>query len=157
MNIHRTNPGPRPDRCWGSRDECPSRKGPIEGMYGYAKVAIYSCLVNLALMAVKYYLGEASGSLALKADAVHSLADVISSLTVFLGIVIAGRKTRTFPEGLYKVENLVALLSSFFIFYAAYHIGFEAVRGDVRTNNSHPAGLRGNYSHHGDLCHFLTI
>jgi len=98
-------------------------------MYGYAKVAIYSCLVNLALMAVKYYLGEASGSLALKADAVHSLADVISSLTVFLGIVIASRKTRTFPEGLYKVENLVALLSSFFIFYAAYDIGFEALRG----------------------------
>jgi cation diffusion facilitator family transporter len=100
-------------------------------MYGYAKVAIYSCLVNLALMAVKYYLGEASGSLALKADAVHSLADVISSLTVFLGIVIASRKTSTFPEGLYKVENLVALLSSFFIFYAAYDIGLEALRGDT--------------------------
>ena len=100
-------------------------------MYGYAKVAIYSCLVNLALMAVKYYLGEASGSLALKADAVHSLADVVSSLTIFLGIVIADRKTKTFPEGLYKVENLVALLSSFFIFYAAYDIGFEALRGDT--------------------------
>jgi cation diffusion facilitator family transporter len=100
-------------------------------MYGYAKVAIYSCLLNSVLMGVKYYLGEAFGSLALKADAIHSLADVISSLTIFLGIVIADRKTKTFPEGLYKVENLVALLSSFFIFYAAYDIGFEAWWGDT--------------------------
>jgi cation diffusion facilitator family transporter len=100
-------------------------------MYGYARVAIYSCLLNLLLTGVKYYLGEASGSLALKADAVHSLADVISSLTIFLGIVIADRKTKTFPAGLYKVENLVALLSSFFIFYAAYDIGFEALWGDT--------------------------
>jgi cation diffusion facilitator family transporter len=106
-------------------------KDPIEGMHGYAKVAIYSCLLNSLLTGVKYYLGEASGSLALKADAVHSLADVVSSLTIFLGIVIADRKTRTFPQGLYKVENLVALLSSFFIFYAAYEIGFEALWGDT--------------------------
>ena len=107
-------------------------------MYGYAKVAIYSCLVNSALTGVKYYLGESSGSLALKADAVHSLADVISSLTIFLGIVIAGRKTKTFPEGLYKVENLVALLSSSFIFYAAYDIGSEALRADT---SSHITGI----------------
>jgi cation diffusion facilitator family transporter len=112
-------------------DDRLSGKDPIERMYRYAKVAIYSCLLNLALMALKYYLGETSGSLALKADAVHSLADVVSSLTIFLGIVISDRKTKTFPEGLYKVENLVALVSSFFIFYAAYDIGFEAWRGET--------------------------
>jgi cation diffusion facilitator family transporter len=99
-------------------------------MHGYAKVAIYSGLVNAAVMTVKYFLGEASGSLALKADAIHSLADVVSSLTIFLGIVIADRKTKAFPQGLYKVENLVALLSSFFIFYAAYEIGVEALWGN---------------------------
>jgi cation diffusion facilitator family transporter len=96
-------------------------------MYGYAKVAIFSCLVNSALVCAKYYLGETSGSLALKADAVHSFADVISSLTIFLGIIIADRKTKTFPEGLYKVENLVAFFSSFFIFYAAYEIASQAI------------------------------
>ncbi|MGO8877986.1 MAG: cation diffusion facilitator family transporter [Desulfomonilaceae bacterium] len=96
-------------------------------MYGYAKVAIFSCLVNSALVCAKYYLGETSGSLALKADAIHSFADVISSLTIFLGIIIADRKTKTFPEGLYKVENLVAFFSSFFIFYAAYEIASQAI------------------------------
>ena len=78
---------------------------PISRVSGYSKVAIYSCLVNFVLMALKYYLGEASGSLALKADAIHSFADVISSLTIFLGIVISDRKTRNFSEGLYKVKT----------------------------------------------------
>ena len=85
-------------------------------MVGYARVAAYSFLVNTLLMVAKYGLGIVSGSLALKADAIHSLADVVSALTIFLGIHISGRKTKTFPEGLYKVENLVALFSTFFIF-----------------------------------------
>lgn len=99
-------------------------------MTGHALVAIYSALLNLCFMGLKYGLGHASGSLALKADAVHSLADVVSSLTIFVGILIADRKTRTFPEGLYKVENLVALFSSFFIFFAAYEIVMEALHGE---------------------------
>jgi len=100
-------------------------------MQGYAKVAVYSCLLNLLLVGVKYSLGEISGSLALKADAIHSLADVVSALTIFVGIVISDRKTKTFPEGLYKVENLVALFSSLFIFYAAYEITSEAILGEA--------------------------
>jgi len=97
-------------------------------MRSYSEVALYSCLVNAFLMALKYVLGETSGSLALKADAVHSFADVVSSLTIYVGIVISDRKTKTFPEGLYKVENLVALLSSFLILYASFEIGSDALR-----------------------------
>ena len=93
----------------------------------YVKVALSSCLVNGFLMTAKYFLGEVSGSMALKADAVHSLADVVSSLSILGGILISDRKTKTFPFGLYKVENLVALLSSFFIFFAAYEIANEAI------------------------------
>ena len=93
----------------------------------YVKVALLSCLVNGFLMTAKYFLGEVSGSMALKADAVHSLADVVSSLSILGGILISDRKTKTFPFGLYKVENLVALLSSFFIFFAASEIANEAI------------------------------
>jgi len=88
-------------------------------------------------MGLKYFLGEISGSLALKADAIHSFADVISSLTIFVGIVISDRKTKTFPEGLYKVENLVALLSSFFILYAAFEIGSAALYGQAFRELTH--------------------
>lgn len=101
------------------------------------KVALLSCLVNGSLMGAKYCLSEVSGSMALRADAVHSLADVIASLSILGGILIADRKTKTFPLGLYKVENLVSLFSSFFIFFAAYEIANEAIRagnhGTVRN------------------------
>ncbi|MFC1816573.1 cation diffusion facilitator family transporter [Thermodesulfobacteriota bacterium] len=63
-----------------------------------------------------------SGSLALVADAIHSSTDVISSATVLAGIKISKRTSRTFPFGLYKVENFVSLLSSIFIFAAGYEI-----------------------------------
>jgi cation diffusion facilitator family transporter len=104
---------------------------------GYARVAIYSCLLNTALVGGKYFLGHVSGSQALIADAVHSLADLVASLSIFVGIVISGRKTRTFPHGLYKVENLVALLCSFFIFFAAYEIVEEALFGPPTEGLQH--------------------
>ncbi len=97
-------------------------------MRSYSRVALYSCALNALIMSLKYVLGEVSGSLALKADAIHSFADVVSSLAIFIGIVISERKAETFPEGLYKVENLVALLSSFFILYAAFEIGSDALQ-----------------------------
>jgi cation diffusion facilitator family transporter len=41
---------------------------------------------------------------------------------VLTGIVIANKKAKDFPMGLYKVENLVALVSAFAIFFAGYEI-----------------------------------
>jgi cation diffusion facilitator family transporter len=113
--------GARGGAAWGSASEKMSK------VKSYAGVALLSVVVNLFLMALKYILGEISGSLALKADAIHSFADVISSVTIFIGILISDRKTKTFPEGLYKVENLVALLSSILILFAAFEIGSDAL------------------------------
>jgi cation diffusion facilitator family transporter len=111
----------------------------------YVKVALFSCLLNGFLMAAKYILAEASASMALKADAVHSLADVVSSLSILAGILISDRKTKTFPLGLYKVENLVALLSSFFIFFSAYEIVNEAIHagsnGSIKNLGLVTAGI----------------
>ena len=97
-------------------------------MKNFAHVALYAALVNLALVFLKYGIGAISGSLALRADAIHSFVDVLASLTVFAGIKLSERKSRTFPYGLYKVENLVALLTAFAIFYAAYGIIAEVMR-----------------------------
>ena len=86
------------------------------------KIGIYSIAVNLLLVGIKILLSILSGSLALVADAIHSSTDVISSATVLAGIKISKRTSRTFPFGLYKVENFVSLLSSIFIFAAGYEI-----------------------------------
>lgn len=76
------------------------------------RVAILSLLVNLSLVGIKLALSSLSGSLALRADAVHSMVDVFGSTALILGIFISGRKSKSFPYGLYKVENLVAVIIS---------------------------------------------
>ncbi len=86
------------------------------------KIGFYSICVNLFLVAVKGVLGFISGSLALIADAIHSATDVISSATVLAGIKISKRKSKNFPYGLYKVENIASLISAIFIFIAGYEI-----------------------------------
>ncbi len=95
------------------------------------RVAILAIGVNLVLFGLKYLFGELSGSMALRAEAFHSLSDVIASSTVFAGLIIARRKIRSFPYGLYKVENLVSVAVALVIFYAGYEIAAEAFKGNA--------------------------
>ncbi len=86
------------------------------------RLALASLGINLLVTGLKYFLGVFSGSLALLADAVHSGADVVSSASIWAGIRLSRRKTKRFPYGLYKVENLVALMTSAIILLAGYEI-----------------------------------
>lgn len=90
------------------------------------RVALYSLLFNLVLVAAKLFLSAVSGSLALRADAVHSLVDVLASAALILGLKISERKSESFPLGLYKVENLASIAISFLLFATAYEIIREA-------------------------------
>jgi cation diffusion facilitator family transporter len=93
------------------------------------KVALLAIAVNLLLFTVKYFFSSLSGSIALKADAYHSLTDVLASSMVLGGIVIAKRKSRAFPYGLYKVENMASVVLALAILYAGYEIAVEAIQG----------------------------
>lgn len=74
------------------------------------RVGIYSLCVNLFLVAIKFALSIITSSLALRADAFHSLVDVFASIALMLGLKISHRKSKAFPYGLYKVENLVSII-----------------------------------------------
>ncbi len=101
----------------------------MEVMEKGEKVAALAVGINLVLFGIKYIFSTLSGSIALKADAFHSLSDVVASSTVFVGLIIAKRKTKSFPYGLYKVENLVSVGVALAIFYAGYEIVMEATKG----------------------------
>jgi cation diffusion facilitator family transporter len=90
------------------------------------RVALYSLLFNLVLMAAKLFPSAVSGSLALRADAVHSLVDVLASAALILGLKISERRSESFPLGLYEVENLASIAISFLLFFTAYEIIREA-------------------------------
>ncbi len=93
------------------------------------RTSLFSVAMNIILFFLKYSLGVFSGSLALIADSIHSISDVIGSVAVFIGLKISKRKSKAFPYGLYKVENLIALVSSLLIFFAGYEIITLAVKG----------------------------
>jgi len=97
------------------------------------RAAAYAALLNLLLALAKYVLGFYVGSLSLQADALHSLIDVLGSVSVWLGLKFAECKSPSFPYGLHKLENLAALISAIFIFWAAYEISREALWGHSKV------------------------
>lgn len=108
------------------------------------KLALASILVNLFLVGIKYGLAKVSGSLALVADAIHSLSDVVASGTILIGIKISKRRSSIFPYGLYKVENLISLVVAFLIFGAGFEIVKHAfTRGGVTYLHQIPVAIIG--------------
>lgn len=91
------------------------------------RIGFYSILVNLLLVGLKVGLAITSGSLALAADATDSVVDTFSRLAVLIGLIISQRKSKQFPYGLYKVENIVSIIIALLIFVAGYEIAREAI------------------------------
>ncbi len=113
------------------KEECESRT--VER--SILRVGVYSLLVNISLVGTKFALSITAGSLALRADAIHSLVDVFGSLALILGLIISSRKSKSFPYGLYKVENVVAVGISLLLFLSAYEIVSEALTGEIVATN----------------------
>ncbi len=105
------------------------------------KISLYSIGINLLLSLIKIAGGKLSGSKALVADGIHSLSDLAASLSVYAGIVISNKKSEAFPLGLYKVENLVALISAFAIFIAGYEIGKDLFSNESIAIKNLPIAL----------------
>ncbi len=105
------------------------KAGEADGSRTLVRIAIYSLLVDGVLMAGKFALARLTGSLALHADALHSLVDVLSSVVLILGLLLSTRKSRDFPFGLYKAENIVELVISGALFFTAYEILRQTVFG----------------------------
>ena len=101
------------------------------------RTALVSMAINLVIFAMKYMSASASGSIALKAEAFHTLADFIASSTVFIGLKIAKRKTKAFPYGLYKIENLMSVFISLIVLYTGYEIVLEVINTNtIEIRNS---------------------
>jgi cation diffusion facilitator family transporter len=85
-----------------------------------------SLLINLFLSILKLFFGVLTNSLGLIAEAIHSFSDLVASIISFIGVKLSAKKSKDFPYGLYKLENVAALIISFFLFFAAYEIIKEA-------------------------------
>ncbi len=104
-------------------------KTTIRAMDRKEKAVLITIGANLVLVVLKLFLSEASGSVALRASAWHSIGDVFSAGLVFAGYIVArilsGKKGRLIAN----IENGIALAISGLIFYMAFDIFREAVSG----------------------------
>lgn len=103
----------------------------------------YSIAVNVILAAINLVIAIASGSLAVEAEMVHNLVDLVAAIAVLIGLKLATRKSRTFPYGLYKLENVVAVGLAGMIFFTAYEIAREALFTPARPATVDPWMLGG--------------
>ncbi len=100
------------------------------GVQSSTRVALYSVFLNLLITAGKGVLAYLSGSTALFAETIHGISDLVASFATFVGIYISHLKRSSFPLGLYKVENFVALISGGLIFFGGYEIAKESFFGE---------------------------
>lgn len=107
------------------------------------RVGIYAVLVNILLCGLNVAMAALSGSLALAAEVVHNLADLAASAAVLAGLKLSQRRSRTFPYGLYKIENVVAVGVAFLIFFTAYEVAGEALFASDHHIIVHPLILLG--------------
>lgn len=97
-------------------------------LWGWASVA-----VNLVLTALHAWVAAASGSLAVAAELLHNVADLLTALAVLVGLRVATRRSAAFPYGLYKVENLVAAALAGVVLLSAYETARRALFASPAT------------------------
>ncbi len=85
-------------------------------------------LITIGLFIVKISFGILTRSLALQADAFDNLTDIVMALAALIGILYSSKKpNEKFPYGYYKIENIISLIVSFFIFFTAYNIIVQSI------------------------------
>ena len=102
---------------------------------GYRE-GLVSVILNLLLFVLKYYAGIASASLALIADAWHTLSDSLTSLVVILGIKLSSKKPdKAHPFGHGRWEQISALIIAILLAL----VGVEFMKDAIAKLRGHEA------------------
>ena len=102
---------------------------------------LFLLIVNVSLFILKLIFSFLTNSLALQADAFDTLTDIVMVFAALIGIVYSRKKpNEKFPYGYYKIENIISLIISFFIFITAYTIILQSIKNilDFISGNLKP-------------------
>lgn len=102
------------------------------------KALLIAIGANLFLVALKFFLAGISGSMALQMSGWHSVQGLFVSIAVFLGFILSRKEENRFTKGISRVENVMALLISLFVFYLAYKMFMMITRPHVHMLTNVP-------------------
>lgn len=128
---------------------------------GYRE-GVVSVVLNLLLFVLKYYAGIVSASVALIADAWHTLSDSLTSLVVIFGIRMSSRKPdKEHPFGHGRWEQISAIIIAILLAV----VGLEFVKDSIGRLSSREAAdfgwwaygatLVSIYNRQNELCTFI--
>lgn len=96
----------------------------------FTRASVVNVLGNVAKIVVEAVVGLAFGSIALLADAAHSVADLVASLVVLIwGRSVYADPDETHPHGHQRVEPLAALFVGSVIVLLGLNLFYESVLG----------------------------
>jgi cation diffusion facilitator family transporter len=94
------------------------------------RITLIGLIINLLLTAIKLILGTLGKSQAVIADAFHSLSDVITDITVIIGVKYwIPPADERHPYGHKKIETVVTLIIGILLGF----VGFEIILNAIQT------------------------
>ena len=102
------------------------------------KALLIAIGANLFLVALKFILAGVSGSMALQMSGWHSVQGLFVSLVVFIGFLLSRKEESRMTRGISRIENIVALLISIFVFYLAYKMFIKMTNPHMHTLTNVP-------------------
>lgn len=94
------------------------------------RTILITIIANIVLVLLRFYLANISGSIGLAANAWHSITDVFVTSVVFIGLLVARLGAKRFTKAVGKVENILAIFVSLFIFYMGVEILADALSNE---------------------------
>lgn len=95
------------------------------------RLAVGSVIVGLAVLALKFYAAQITGSVALLSDALESIVNVVAAFAALIAVRLAARPAdSSLPYGYHKAEYFSAVLEGVFIIVAAlliFHQAWQAI------------------------------
>lgn len=95
------------------------------------KTIFITIIANIILIALRFFLAGLSGSIGMAANAWHSFTDVFVSIVVFIGLIITHVGAEKLGRTVEKIERILAIFVSIFIFYMGIEILEEALSSNV--------------------------
>ncbi|WP_443660039.1 cation diffusion facilitator family transporter [Clostridium algidicarnis] len=106
------------------------------------RASLITILVNIVLCIFKMLAAFVSKSSAMLADAVHSLADILTTVMVIIGLKVSSKAAdTTHPYGHEKFEPIFAKIMSFILIFTGVSIGYKALMDLISGNLNYPGKI----------------
>ncbi len=119
-------------------------EGKVQGSTGrdVRRVTLWGAVVNVLLSVLKIVGGKLSGSIALVADGVHSLSDLLTDLVVIVGVSLGERPPdRSHPYGHGRFETLASIIVALSLVGVGIYLAWEAASSMLGPHEETHPGL----------------